>query len=93
MARLPLAIGDHLGRAQRSDKPGTLQFHQQATAAEATAGAGNEETDRAQQAQAATASVLPERWRRVRKPKSTLPIAAIRLPSSSWNITMLQWKA
>ena len=37
--------------------------------------------------------LVPARCRRVRKPKSTLPMAAIRLPSSSWNIFMLQWKA
>ena len=39
--------------------------------------------------QATTASVLPPRIRRVRKPNRTLPMAATRLPSSSWNIFML----
>ena len=92
MALLTLAIGDHLGMTQGTHQPGALQLHQQSAAAETSAGAGNEETDGAQ-AQAATASVLPARWRRVRKPKSTLPMAAIRLPSNSWNISMLQWKA
>ena len=104
---MPLAVGDHLTRPQLGNQFSCLELNQQATAAPTSSRARHQKAQRARVCQeqgvggdgsltltqAATTSVLPARWRRVRKPNSTLPMAAIRLPSSSWNIFMLQWNA
>jgi hypothetical protein len=47
-AGLPLPIGDHLGGPYLPHQPRRLQFHQQATAAEAARGAGHQEADGAE---------------------------------------------